>query len=59
MPVVPFADRRSQANRQAPAIDQTYLLMAAADLHQAGRLFEPSQATATKPIPEIDPKDAA
>lgn len=39
MPVVPFMPNRPQGN-VAPKIDPTFLLMATADLHGAGRLFE-------------------
>lgn len=42
MPVVPFAPRPdAPPSQRTSPIDQTYLLMAAADLHDAGRLFEP------------------
>lgn len=39
MPVVPFVPNRPQGNI-APQIDPTFLMMATADLHQSGLLFE-------------------
>lgn len=41
MPVVPFAPRSdAMTPRPAPQVPDTFLMMAAADLHEAGRLFE-------------------
>lgn len=40
MPVVPFT--RLGQSQPLPQVDQTYLMMAAAELHEAGRLVEPA-----------------
>lgn len=40
MPVVPFTQRSTQS-QPIPKVDQTFLMMAAAELHEAGRLVEP------------------
>lgn len=39
MPVVPFAGRQS---KPLPPVDPTFLMIAAVDLHEAGRLVEPT-----------------
>lgn len=41
MPVVPFTSRPNQS-QPIPKVDPTFLMMAAAELHEAGRLVEPS-----------------
>lgn len=51
MPVVPFTARPGQS-QPLPKVDPTFLMMAAAELHEAGRLVEP-------PVPEPAPKDPA
>ena len=50
MPVVPFSQRpmaQTGGFVQAPKIDSTFLMMAAADLHAEGKLFE-DRAQGTK-----------
>lgn len=42
MPVVPFTSRDAMSPAPQPKVPDVYLMMAAADLHEAGRLFEPS-----------------
>lgn len=44
-----------------PQVPQAFLLMAAADLHEAGRLVEPpaSAAREVATLGPVDPKDAA
>lgn len=58
MPVVPFAAQR--AHRQGPdlsQVDPTFLMMAAAELHEAGRLVEPLEERSDHL--SIPPKDVA
>lgn len=42
MPVVPFS--RSPSGPTLPKADPTFLMMAAAELHEAGRLVEPPKS---------------
>lgn len=59
MPVVPFTARSSQS-QPIPRVDQTFLMMAAAELHEAGRLVESgSEATTYDKANEAAPKDPA
>lgn len=56
MPVVPFTALPNQS-QPIPKVDQTYLMMAAAELHEAGCLFEPTPMTTSPNIstrPTVD-----
>ena len=46
MPMVPYTDNvvPMQGQQKAPEIEPRFLLMAAATMHQQGRLFEPEPA---------------
>lgn len=58
MPVVPFTSRPNQS-QPLPKIDPTFLMMAAAELHEAGRLVEPLDSGAVRQatLPKSIPKD--
>ena len=45
MPMVPYTDNvvPMQGQQKAPEIEPRFLLMAAATMHEQGRLFEPAQ----------------
>lgn len=47
MPVVPFTQRQGQS-QPLPKVDPTFLMMAAAELHEAGRLVEPTEVERAK-----------
>lgn len=47
MPVVPFTQRQGQA-QSLPKADPTFLMMAAAELHEARRLIEPVDSGAIR-----------
>lgn len=57
MPVVPFTPRPGQSQPN-PRVDPTFLMIAAVDLHEAGRLVEPSGSAATVYDRAIEPKPA-
>lgn len=40
MPVVPFTDKPAAQRERMAAVGNTYVMMAAAELHKAGMLFE-------------------
>ena len=48
MPKVPYLDNVVPLRPQEPQVDQTYLAMAAAIMHEQGRLFERPIATESK-----------
>lgn len=57
MPVVPFTQRSAQS-QPIPKVDPTFLMMAAAELHEAGRLVEPPIEERSDHLP-MPPKDSA
>lgn len=53
MPVVPFVAKPNGTNA-IPKVDPTMLMMAAAELHEAGRLIEPEYRDGKQPSPLIE-----